>query len=181
MSPSLESNRYSFDKSQLTKFTAGSNVKVIMPSCFVNCYNLTSVSFKGDIDSIGNYAFYGCSKLKNVSLLESGHTANRIGDYAFAMTDLEKVKIELVNYTSMASMFGTCIFANCDELKSVEFSENNSVADRMFLNDTSLTSVKFANETICMQPNAFENCTSLKSITMPADVYTVPDEFMKNC
>ena len=72
----------------MTKFSAGSNVKAIMASCFIDCYNLVDASFKGYIDYIGDYAFYGCSKLNNVSLLKSGHTANSIGDYAFASTGL---------------------------------------------------------------------------------------------
>ena len=37
------------NRAYLTKFNAGSNIKAVLPSCFISCSNFNSVSFTGDV------------------------------------------------------------------------------------------------------------------------------------
>lgn len=99
---------------------------IFLPACYIyigdsafqNCTELTGVYFSNSNASvsIGNYAFSGCLKLKNVTLPKS----QRIGQCAFEnCTSLTSVKIpegtlEIGNY---------CFF-NCVSLKSVYMPES---------------------------------------------------------
>lgn len=51
----------------------------------------------------------------------------------------------------------------------------------MFSGCHALTNVSFAKTTKCIEPGAFDGCSSLKSLNMPSDTYAVPDEFAKDC
>ena len=54
----------------LEKITFGDNVKTIGSSAFVNCHSLASVSLN-KVEKINDYAFYGCSSLKEIAVFET--------------------------------------------------------------------------------------------------------------
>ena len=90
--------------------------------------NLTEVQLKNSVNSIGNYAFYGCSRLKKSNIFDSGQIASNIEDYAFSKCGIETLKFGAKNYTSNAYYIGVGLFAECNDLKSVSFSENTFLA-----------------------------------------------------
>lgn len=131
--------------------------------------------FRGSIASIGDYAFYGCSSLDSINLLSSGQITSNIGDCAFARSGVKKVKFGAKNASSQCVNLGTKIFEQCDRLKDVEFASTTSMGDSMFARCSSLTSVSFARTTQNLAQNAFENCSSLQRMSLPADTFFVPD------
>ena len=124
---------------------------------------INSLIVEKGITRVGYYAFYGCIKLTSVSLPE-GVTV--IGDSAFRnCTGLTEVRIpEGVIYLDPGAFYG------CSGLISVD------IPDSVKYFGSSITPVYPA----VYQGGVFENCTSLKSITIPAGAYVARDTFI-NC
>ena len=75
----------------IRKIVIPSKVSAIPFGCFHFCTRLESVTFEGDITSIGNYAFRNCTSLKEFYVPKS---VTSIGSYAFEVcTSLEKMEI----------------------------------------------------------------------------------------
>ena len=88
-----------------------------MPSCFINCINMSAVSFNKKLESIGDYAFFNCSSLDAVSSL--GNNLNQlayIGDYAFAQCALKSAKLATNSSSSSLNYAGSHSFASCFSL-----------------------------------------------------------------
>lgn len=86
------------DRKNLTHIRLGENVSALLPSCFVDCGNLSSVHTTGTkLKDIGNNAFNGCSSLVDVTFLQKGTNAKlyNIGLSAFAGSGLKDVNISL--------------------------------------------------------------------------------------
>ena len=161
---------YMFAGTGLVNIEIPSNVKCLSTDgVFMNCKYLKSVKFKSSNISctyIGNYYFYGCSSLPEITI-PRGATA---------------VFSSPVGYT----------FANCTSLKTVTinysgnspFTANSS--GHMFEGCTSLTTVTFkglSNAVAYLDyvgPYYFAGCTSLKNINL-ADYVSVCDYAFAGC
>ena len=124
---------------------------------------INSLIVEKGITRVGYYAFYGCIKLTSVSLPE-GVTV--IGDSAFRnCTGLTEVRIpDGVTYLDPGAFYG------CSGLISVD------IPDSVKNFGSFIRPVYPA----VYQGGVFENCTSLKSITIPAGAYVARDTFI-NC
>ena len=110
------------------------------------------------VQSIGERAFNGCSKLTSVNF----QAATTIGDHAFyscrALTSVD---------FPAATTIGDYAFANCSELTSVDFPAATTIRDGVFIRCSKLTSVVLRKtDTICTlsSTSAFNN-TPIKSGT----------------
>ena len=70
-----------FNLARLKKVEIGSNVKILSPYSFQNCYALSSISIPNGVTSIGNNAFSACYVLSSISI-PNGITS--IGNNAFS-------------------------------------------------------------------------------------------------
>lgn len=117
-------------------------------NAFSYCGNLKSVTFEGDIDGMGGYAFYGCTSLESVTF--GGNVGREDGDGGI----------------------GCYAFAGCPYLKTVKFSDKNAkldlVGEYAFMNDIRLTSINMPSDTGTLYTGAFMNCASLSKISVPA-------------
>ena len=103
----------------LKKFTSQSRVKTIEANAFNGCTAMTEVKFEGkSLKTIGEKAFYNCSKLSKVT---GGWYIKTIGNYAFQnCTALKEITIQ-----SRVESIGTKAFFNCKALKKVTFAGNS--------------------------------------------------------
>ena len=107
---------------------------------FLSCENLEKVSIANTVAYIGDYAFYNCKALKNVTFGENSKLQN-IGYEAFySCTQLESIELpdSLINIENGA-------FSYCSILKKVVFGADSRL------------------ETI--GKNAFSNCSSLVNVS----------------
>ena len=124
----------------LTSVTIPESVTSIGVSAFSGCSGLTSVTINsndivsknytsasnlgtiianrvkeyiiGDnVESIGDYAFYGCSELTSVTI---GNSVTSIGDYAFGSSGLTSVTIP-----ESVTSIGGYVFSGCDYLSGI--------------------------------------------------------------
>lgn len=116
-------------------------------NAFALCSGLKTVTFKGDIQGLGRYAFYGCTALEQVTF--GGDAGREEGDGGI----------------------GYYAFGGCTSLKTVKFSDSNAKLDLIgeyaFANCTRLTSVDLPAETGTIYSCAFVNCARLEELAVP--------------
>ena len=177
--------------SSLTSVTIPNSVTSIGGSAFSGCSSLTSITLDSDaivstsrsistslrfifgeqveeyvignsVNSIGSYAFSGCSSLTSVTI---GNDVTSIGDYAFSgCSSLTSVTIGN-NVTSI----GSSAFSGCSGLTSITIPNSvTSIGVCAFLVCSSLTSVTIPSSVTFIGGEAFSGCSGLKSIVVEA-------------
>lgn len=116
-------------------------------NAFALCGSLKTVTFEGDIQGLGNYAFYGCTALERVTF--GGDAGREEGDGGI----------------------GYYAFGGCTSLKTVTFSDSGAKLDLIgeyaFANCTRLTSINLPADTGTVYSGAFVNCARLEEIAVP--------------
>lgn len=134
---------------------------------------VTKISSFGNIKSIPDGAFKGCTSLTDAAL--TGVT--NIGKDAFNGTKLGSVSLS----TTTATTIGTSAFENCKSLTSVTFGKITSVPDTAFKGCTALTTVNWGNDVASIGKSAFEGCSKLTTISFPNSIKTIPESAFKGC
>ena len=136
----------------ITSVALSSSVKTIEEFAFERATGLTSLSFgSAVIESIGNYAFSGCTALASV------------------------------NFPSSLTSIGNNVFSGCTSLTSVNFpSSLTSIANYVFDGCTSLVNVDLG-EVQTIGKSCFNNCTALEEITIPASVQSIATPIFEGC
>lgn len=126
-------------------FATDSNVKVfnfsdsiesIGEKAFYNCTKLTSVDWPANLKTIEDYAFASCINLE----IDLPDTVTTIGAYAFENCD---ALTELILPKKTESV-GAYAFSNCDGLTEVTIPENvQSISEYAFRNSVNIETVNF--------------------------------------
>ena len=140
------------------------SVESIGDFAFSGCSGLTSVTIPNSVTSIGDYAFYECSGLTSVTI---GNSVTSIGDYAFwGCSGLTSVTIP-----NSVTSIGDDAFSGCRGLTSVTIGNSvESIGSYAFLNCSGLTSVTIPNSVTSIGDYAFSYCDKLKKIYCHAKV-----------
>ena len=139
----------------LTKAHFGNPVKSIQGYLFVNCKSLTTFQYNKNCtpSSIGDYAFWGCSKLKEANIVYP-KSVKTIGEGAFRdCTSLEGYTIP-DHITSV----GNSAFMNCKMMKSVVVKPSVvSIGNFAFNGCIAMTGVVFeeGDETLSLGYNTY--------------------------
>ncbi len=147
---------------------------------FYECESLTSVTLDSSIQTIPDYAFYGCSGL-NIDL-PSGLTS--LGKGAFSGTAITTAKIP-----SGLTSIGDSVFADCKSLTTVIFhNEITSIGEYAFYGCGQLvrsqeggTGVTIPDSVTSIGKYAFGYCYSLPSVELPAGMTTIPERMFSEC
>ena len=161
----------------LTNVTFGENSQLTTISyrAFDNCTSLTSITIPDSVTTIGEYAFYNCTSLTSIVIPDSVTT---IGSSAFyKCTGLTSVTIPFVGatkdgtkdthfgYIFGASSYGYNSYCVPTSLKEVIITGGTTIGERAFDNCTSLTSITIPDSVTTIGSYAFYECTSLTSVT----------------
>ena len=139
----------------LTKAHFGNPVKSIQGYLFVNCKSLTTFQYNKNCtpSSIGNYAFWGCSKLKEANIVYP-KSVKTIGEGAFRdCTSLEGYTIP-----DHVTSVGNSAFMNCKMMKSVVVKPSVvSIGNFAFNGCIAMTGVVFeeGDETLSLGYNTY--------------------------
>ena len=178
-----------------------SNVTSIGEYAFENCISLANITIPSSVTSIGEGAFFNCYALANVTIPSS---VTSIGDLAFhRCTSLESIILP----PSVTSI-GDNAFLGCTSLETVIFPQSAKLGTQPFPSDTAqilytkdastgdvtVTDVEAGSETSIEIPetidggtvkiigaNAFEDCDTFTSITLPQSLTSIEDIAFAYC
>ena len=97
----------------LEQITVPAKVKELGEYAFSNC-GIESVTFGENLETVGNFAFYKCTKLTDINFAE-GNKLKTIGESAFA----DCIALEAVNIPEGVEDIGKNGFYSCESLSSV--------------------------------------------------------------
>ena len=144
-----------------------------------NTYDSTSkrgvLTFKGDVTTIGERAFYYCTSLTSVTI---GDSVTTIGNEAFA----ECSSLTSVTIPDSVTTIGDYAFYCCESLTSVTIGDSvTTIGEGAFSYCRSLTSVTIPDSVTTIGDAAFYGCDSLTSVTIPDSVTTIGDNAFDGC
>lgn len=154
---------------------AGTDLETIGEFAFYGAFNLRSVRLGEKLRSIGRYAFYGAIQLGSLSVPE---TVTQIGERAFAlcisMTDLELHEgLETI---------GDYAFRECLSLGAIDIPASvKTIGNYAFYNCASAETLTLREGLETVGNYAFRGCASLKETAIPASVRSVGNYAFKGC
>ena len=136
---------------------------------------ILSLSIADGVTGIGNFAFYGCTGLTDVTIPDS---MTYIGNSVFrGCTGLTSVTIP-----NSVTTIGDSAFYGCSGLTSVTIPNGvTSISDSAFYGCSGLTSVTIPDNVTSIASAAFSGCTGLTSITIPNSVTSIGYLAFKDC
>ncbi len=195
----------------LTSVTIPDTVTEIGSGAFIGCASLTSITVPDSVTSIEENAFRECTNLTGITFLGSAPT---VGDLAFdnladgaqaIVTPGERASfgdagslwngllivdcMDALCILTWSTTDGTVIITDCYENASGELLipdtiEGNTVTEigsNAFSNCISLTSVTIPVGVTVIDTSAFENCTSLTGVTIPDSVTRIESSAFAEC
>lgn len=154
---------------KLVKVTLPKTLKYITPNAFNSkLRDLTICS-----GSIAQNAFYQCSNIRKLSLLEG---VNAIGGNAFYSCSFTSLIIP-----NTVSEIGNSAFASCSALYSVVIGKNVAhIGNSAFSNCSTLQSVIMDQNVIHIGNSAFAGCSMLHSINLPKSLTSIGKSAFQN-
>ena len=168
----LEFGKSSFAFTAIEEFTIPSGISYINPGLFSSCQYLTTIRIP-QVDYIGSYAFFNCSKLEHVSI---SYGCKEIQDFAFS-----KSGIETISFPPSITEIGNNAFSDCINLNISSLPESlTSVQYQTFSNCTNITSIDLRN-VASINSLAFHLCINLVEIIIPRYCKTIGSYAFGSC
>ncbi len=144
---------------------------------FSGCTALKNVEFPKSLVSIGSDAFYDCGSLQTISF---GENIEEIGVKAF----FNCTALENIILPSSLTTIGNYAFSGCSQLATIEFAEHSSltsIGEYAFKSCTALKSVGFMKSLVSIGRNAFYGCGSLQTISFGENVEEIGERAFYGC
>lgn len=144
-------NKLSFESDDLLR---------IGKSAFSSCDSLEELVLPQKLEELGDSAFYGAKRLKDIHVTDSSLT-------------LPKSIVKC----------GKSVFDGCESITNCVVMEEgfSALGDEMFSQCKSIPSVVLPNSLKTIGERAFEKCTSLKNIRIPFGVEVIGDDAFYSC
>ena len=173
--PYMHKTRYEYDntlawhpyKNQITRAIVGEGVTSLGNWAFYRCENMTQISLPASVTEIGHDAFGICGTLTSAEIPD-GVTCIDSGTFS-ACTGMTSVTIPASVNTIADSAFNNCL-----SLGSVAIPAGvTSIGNSAFRLCRSLRSMVIPSGVTSIGSFTFENCSGLMSVTIPASVTAV--------
>ena len=171
-----------------TKIIVEDGIKNLGDYAFYNCSSLTNITLPKSVTSIGNSAFCGCGSLKSIAIPDG---VTSIGYNAFYRSGLKSVVIP-----EGVTVIRSSTFDYCSSLKSVTIPESiTEIGQDAFYNCTSLNEVRISSinswinialkdehsNPLYYAHNLYLNGNLLTNLKIPADLKNIGLYAFVNC
>ena len=173
------------DNAKITYVMLPSSVTKIQNGAFQNCNKLQGIYLPAKMETIGVSAFEQCRSLVKIAIPKA---VTSIGDRAFYQDDkLFMVYMKDADYSELTSI-GDEAFYECKAL--VQFCSDTAfvipgklqtIGARAFSKCESITEVDLNESVTTMGDSVFEDCSSLKSVTLSSLLQDIPKAAFKGC
>lgn len=165
---------YAFYQTKISEIDLSEQITSIGNYAFFQCYQLTDVTGGDDITNIGAYAF-SASKLTKAFIPDNVET---IGEYAFYSNSALKEVIFGPKVKSISSNFITY----CDNIEKVVFNGTYTEIPASFLyGKTSLKEVVLGDQITSIGSQAFYNDYNLVQVTLSEGLTSIGQNAFYNC
>ena len=190
---------YSCTSLATVTFSEGSQLNSIGDCAFYECESLEAIVIPASVTELGYLAFGGCTSLTSVTFAE-GSQLESIGDWAFsgaALTSFEipasltsfgyepfqDCPLETVTFADGFAMEDISGMFRYSGLKAIEVPASQASTSYLFSECSDLETVTFAEgcEFTSIDAGAFSECSSLKSIEIPASVESIGEYAFYYC
>ena len=164
----------------------GNPVATIGEGAFAGCSKLTSITIPNSVTTIGNEAFYYCESLTSITIPNSVTT---IGERAFAGCSA-LTSILVANTNENFAVLNYCLYNKKEKSLLYCFSKDShiiipngihTIGYCAFEDCSSLTSITIPDSVTTIGNYAFFRCSSLTSITLPNSVTTIGERAFEEC
>ena len=129
----------------------------------------------GDVDKIGDYAFYNCKMLTSIIIPNS---VTSFGQYAFANCS----GIKNITIPSSMTEISSRAFSGCSNLINVTIPDSiTKIGSYAFYNCPKITSITLPDGLLTINGYAFAGCSSITSITIPDSVTGIAAQAFYYC
>ena len=152
----------------------------ILYGAFYNCSMLESITLGDNVKSISDKAFYNCSSLTNLTISDS---VNYIGSNAFE----ECSSLEYNEYSSSLYLgnnnnsYFALIKAESTDINYSIHNATKVIAGQAFIDCSSLTSITIPDSVISIGSEAFSGCSNLSSVNINNGVTIIGNSAFSNC
>ena len=174
-----------FEGAKFGTLTLPAHTTVIGDRAFANA-NYANVKMSEGVVSLGNYAFYGVSVTRALTVPASVKT---IGEYCFASrtvgySDKYATKVTLTVENSQLETIGKHAFDGNEKQVSIEIPATvTSIGDYAFYSCTKLATITFGENSVLetIGGHAFHSCSAVTSLTIPKTVTTIYAKAFYGC
>ncbi len=163
------------------KFPEG--LKSIMDSAFFGSRGFTSVVFPSSFGYFGSNVFYGCRDLESVKFMGNIHDCG-YGVFE-GCTRLKSVKFNgdgQIDYKAADGLFGSRMFVNCTSLKSIRLPSGYcGISENTFMGCLNLETVFIPEGYSWIGAHAFNGDTNLDIINIPSTMEEIGLFAFKGC
>ncbi|MBQ7907539.1 MAG: leucine-rich repeat domain-containing protein [Clostridia bacterium] len=146
-------------------------VTSIPNSLFNGCTLLAEIDFPVKVTSIGKSAFKNCKSLPSIVILPDG--VKTIDESAFQYCS----SIKYIQFPTTLTKIGAAAFQDCSNLQFLDFGDNQNTFELpswgVFMGCTSLKAVSLPVKLKSIPDRGFNGCTSLEAVYMPNTVTSI--------
>ena len=159
---------------------------------FYNCSKLESVTIPYGVNTMGGYAFTGCSSLSINCQIEAQPSAwastwnssSRPVTWGYGCErGTTSAGIEWISIDGETARI--CGYTGSASSLTLPATINGMTVDRIaanaFAGNTTLTSVVIPDSIVCIEKNAFQNCTALTTVTIADGVTEIQENVFTGC
>ena len=137
--------------------------------------NIDGNSYYTSNDKLGNYAFYDCRVLTNLTIPSS---VTSIGESAFEYCS----SLTSLTIPSSVTLIWHYAFRGCSGLTSLTIPSNVTlIGGSVFSGCSGLTSLTIPSSVTSIGNNAFHGCSGLTSLTIPSSVTSIGSDAFSGC
>lgn len=166
---------------KIANYAINDKTKFIYDYAFSGCTNLTRIEIPNSVTSIGNYAFRYCEGLTSITIPNS---VTRIGSGAF----LECNSLTYNEYDNACYLgnddnpYLLLVKAKNKDIVNCEINDKTQfIYSEAFRDCSSLTSITIPNNVVSIGEYAFCNCSGLTNVTIGNRVTSIGHRAFANC